>query len=220
MRVLMFGWEFPPYKSGGLGTACYGMGRVLAKKGTEILFVLPQTPLDAPVRVGERLSLCSASGTRVERTARNLRINEEVRELWREKLHIEHVDSLLLPYDTTESYDERRRELERLQSVKRNADVFSSTQETILRLHGGYGPDLMSEVYRYACAAVAIARKARFDVIHVHDWMTYPAGILVRKLTGKPLVAHIHALEHTRWSWSMPITAPIPPRLLPPLLSW
>ena len=73
------------------------MGRALAKKGTEILFVLPQTPLDAPVRVGERLSLCSASGTRVERTARNLRINEEVRELWREKLHIEHVDSLLLP---------------------------------------------------------------------------------------------------------------------------
>lgn len=55
MRVLMFGWEFPPYKSGGLGTACYGMGRALAKKGTEILFVLPQTPLDAPVRVGERL---------------------------------------------------------------------------------------------------------------------------------------------------------------------
>ena len=198
MRVLMFGWEFPPYKSGGLGTACYGMGRALAKKGTEILFVLPQTPLDAPVRVGERLSLCSASGTRVERTARNLRINEEVRELWREKLHIEHVDSLLLPYDTPESYDERRRELERLQSVKRNADVFSSTQETILRLHGGYGPDLMSEVDRYACAAVAIARKARFDVIHVHDWMTYPAGILVRKLTGKPLVAHIHALEHDR----------------------
>lgn len=89
----------------------------------------------------------------MERTARNLRINEEVRELWREKLHIEHVDSLLLPYDTPESYDERRRELERLQSVKRNADGFSSTQETILRLHGGYGPDLMSEVYRYACAA-------------------------------------------------------------------
>ena len=44
MRVLMFGWEFPPYKSGGLGTACYGMSRALAKKGTEILFVLPQTP--------------------------------------------------------------------------------------------------------------------------------------------------------------------------------
>ena len=64
MRVLMFGWEFPPYKSGGLGTACYGMGRALAKKGTEILFVLPQTPLDAPVRrtgCDVRLSACGVS---------------------------------------------------------------------------------------------------------------------------------------------------------------
>ena len=80
MRVLMFGWEFPPYKSGGLGTACYGMSRALAKKGTEILFVLPQSPSDAAVRVGERLSLCSASGTRVERTARNLSSRADERE--------------------------------------------------------------------------------------------------------------------------------------------
>ena len=56
----------------------------------------------------------------------------------------------------------------------------------------------MSEVYRYACAAAAIARRLEFDVIHVHDWMTYPAGMLVKRLTGKPLVAHIHALEHDR----------------------
>ena len=31
MRVLMFGWEFPPFKSGGLGTACQGMATALAK---------------------------------------------------------------------------------------------------------------------------------------------------------------------------------------------
>ena len=63
-----------------------------------------------------------------------------------------------------------------------------------LTLHGGYGEDLMSEVYRYACAAAVIAGRLEFDVIHVHDWMTYPAGMLVKQLTGKPLVAHIHAL--------------------------
>ena len=64
MRVLMFGWEFPPYKSGGLGTACYGMSRALAKKGTEILFVLPQTPSNAPVRVGVAvLGIRHAGGT-------------------------------------------------------------------------------------------------------------------------------------------------------------
>src|SRR3989338_6850460 len=41
MKVLMFGWEFPPLSSGGLGTACYGLTKGLSKKGIEITFVLP-----------------------------------------------------------------------------------------------------------------------------------------------------------------------------------
>ena len=67
-----------------------------------------------------------------------------------------------------------------------------------IELHGGYGKDLMSEVYRYSLACAQIAMEEEFDVVHVHDWMTYPAGILIKQLTGKPLVAHIHALEHDR----------------------
>ena len=30
MKVLMFGWEFPPQITGGLGTACYGITKSLA----------------------------------------------------------------------------------------------------------------------------------------------------------------------------------------------
>src|SRR3989338_3580123 len=41
MKVLMFGWEFPPLSSGGLGTACYGLTKSLSKKGIDITFVLP-----------------------------------------------------------------------------------------------------------------------------------------------------------------------------------
>ncbi len=41
MKVLMFGWEFPPMSSGGLGTACYGLTKGLSSKGIEITFVLP-----------------------------------------------------------------------------------------------------------------------------------------------------------------------------------
>ena len=41
MKVLMFGWEFPPMSSGGLGTACYGLTKSLSRKGVEITFVLP-----------------------------------------------------------------------------------------------------------------------------------------------------------------------------------
>lgn len=42
MRVLMFGWEFPPHIAGGLGTASYGLTRGLAKHGIEVIFVVPK----------------------------------------------------------------------------------------------------------------------------------------------------------------------------------
>ncbi len=46
-RVLMFGWEFPPHKSGGLGTACLGLTRAMSKEDVDITFVLPkQTKID------------------------------------------------------------------------------------------------------------------------------------------------------------------------------
>ena len=38
MRVLMFGWEFPPHIAGGLGTASYGLTRGLARNGVEVIF--------------------------------------------------------------------------------------------------------------------------------------------------------------------------------------
>ncbi|MCD5381095.1 MAG: glycosyltransferase family 4 protein [Candidatus Pacebacteria bacterium] len=43
MRVLTFGWEFPPSKNGGLGVACHGLTRELLQNGVEVIFVLPKT---------------------------------------------------------------------------------------------------------------------------------------------------------------------------------
>lgn len=65
-------------------------------------------------------------------------------------------------------------------------------------LRGGYGPDLLTEVHRFSLMAAAIALREDFDVIHAHDWMTYPAGLLARALTGRPLVMHVHATEYDR----------------------
>jgi len=42
MKVLMFGWEFPPFNTGGLGTACYGLTKELSKQGVNVCFVLPR----------------------------------------------------------------------------------------------------------------------------------------------------------------------------------
>ena len=56
----------------------------------------------------------------------------------------------------------------------------------------------MEEVTRYALVASAIASSNDFDVIHAHDWLTYPAGIAAKKESGKPLVVHMHATEFDR----------------------
>jgi len=63
---------------------------------------------------------------------------------------------------------------------------------------GGYGGDLMSQVRRYAALAVELANRESFDVIHAHDWMTYPAGLAVAAYSGKPLVVHVHSTEFDR----------------------
>ena len=47
--VLMFGWEFPPFNSGGLGVACEGLSKALASSGVDLTFVLPfKIPVSAP----------------------------------------------------------------------------------------------------------------------------------------------------------------------------
>lgn len=58
----------------------------------------------------------------------------------------------------------------------------------------------MEEVARYAIVAAQVARdlEGRFDVIHAHDWLTYFAGIAAKRVSGKPLVVHMHATEYDR----------------------
>jgi glycosyltransferase involved in cell wall biosynthesis len=63
---------------------------------------------------------------------------------------------------------------------------------------GAYQGDLLGQVYRYAALAVELARNEKFDVIHAHDWMTYPAGLAVAQASGKPLVIHVHSTEFDR----------------------
>ena len=67
-----------------------------------------------------------------------------------------------------------------------------------LLFSGHYGQDLFTEVNRYALAADSIAKDLSFDIIHAHDWLTFPAGIAAKKASGKPLVIHVHATDFDR----------------------
>ncbi|MBO4300511.1 MAG: glycosyltransferase family 4 protein [Desulfovibrio sp.] len=195
MRILMFGWEFPPHISGGLGTACFGMTRALSRKGAEVIFVLPR------VRDGGDqntfVQMRSASGTMIS-PAEVQRMEHVGHTFWQEEgIRYLPVDSPLSPYMTAESYGQTIHYL-REGSDTTHVQKLASGKPFTFTLHGGYGPDLMAEVWRYSRLAAAIATREDFDVIHAHDWMTYPAAIMAKALSGKPLVVHIHATEFDR----------------------
>jgi glycosyltransferase involved in cell wall biosynthesis len=63
---------------------------------------------------------------------------------------------------------------------------------------GHYGNDLFAEVARYAMAAVRRVEGQRYDLVHAHDWMTFPAGIEIARRIGAPLLVHVHSLEYDR----------------------
>jgi glycosyltransferase involved in cell wall biosynthesis len=147
----MFGWEFPPFNTGGLGTACYGLTKGLSNNKIEVTLVLPY--IDESLK-SEFVKLISTGNIKIKR-----------------------IDSLLTPYMTSSVYNE----------------TLKQRQPNHI-----YGSSLFAEVYRYSKIARDIVKKESFDIIHCHDWMTYGAGINAKKISGKPLVIHVHATEFDR----------------------
>jgi glycosyltransferase involved in cell wall biosynthesis len=179
----MFGWEFPPHITGGLGTACYGLTRALAKQGTEIIFVVPKAYGDEDQR---RVRLVSAEDIEVSHTSKNLE------EFWNNIKYLE-ISSNIVPYVDPEEY---KRIVEYAEKEVAENETVNTKKK--FRFSGKYGPNLMSEVTRYAITAASIAWREKFDVIHAHDWLTYPAGIAAKMVSGKPLIIHVHATEFDR----------------------
>jgi glycosyltransferase involved in cell wall biosynthesis len=174
----MFGWEFPPHMSGGLGTACQGITKGLAKHGAEIVFVIPKMKVKKS-RSHVRLLDCEEIVLK--------EYGEEISET--RSLRMKTVNSPLSPY---------MRDKEYIEMLKKGIIKQEVESSIVSCLSGEYGPNLFSEVYRYAQVAGMIALQEEFDVIHAHDWMTFPAGIEARRAIKKPLIVHIHALEFDR----------------------
>ncbi len=183
MKVLMFGWEFPPHISGGLGTACDGLTRGLAKHNVQVLFVMPSASGDEDQSA---VRIINASDVAAFET------REEARQLF-EKVQFLKVTSNLIPYLGPDEFEEKV-DLER----EKEWNEFRISFGQKFKFSGKYGKNLMEEVMRYALVASAIAHQNQFDVIHAHDWLTYMAGIAAKRVSGKPLVVHVHATEYDR----------------------
>jgi glycogen(starch) synthase len=200
MRILMLGWEFPPFISGGLGTACYGLAKALSDLGTEILFVLPRGSANQRL---DRVHVVSANGKGGPHSRSHT--------YWTvdglEHVKLIPVGAAITPYVTEQEYLEQhnREEQAKATTVTEKtgakppaADPSLPTSLGIFAAPNIYAGDLFSEVHRYARMVAEIARTSEFDVIHAHDWMTYPAGLSVAALSGKPLVVHCHSTEFDR----------------------
>jgi len=184
MKVLMFGWEFPPHISGGLGTACYGLTKGLAKLNqVQVIFVVPKAFGDENPSA---IQLIGANQVPVSK--KEIQFDDV-----QQKIDYYEVESKLVPYVGEE-------EFWNLKSKKYSKETrFIKTDGGYkIEFSGKYGPGLMQEIRNYALVAEIIARNNKFDVIHAHDWLTFPAGIAAKRISGKPLVIHVHATDFDR----------------------
>ena len=185
MRVLMFGWEFPPHIAGGLGTACEGIVKGLANNGVETLFVIPHASGDEDQSC---TTIIDASNVAVDTVSSTI-------DEFLGKVKFIHIDSDMVPYVGPEEFSSVVEE-----ERKRQVKDFRIQYGQKFNFSGKYGANLMEEVARYAMVGgtIALQNIDRFDVIHAHDWLTYLAGIAAKELTGKPLVVHVHATSYDR----------------------
>lgn len=224
----MLGWEFPPHISGGLGTACAGLTQALENEQIEVLFVVPKlhggehvektTLLSAStIPIFQKKSIIedvhqSVQGNVINQSRSASRKQNPEAVIACNRTTIE-VPSFLAPYNSSDevhetglkhwsySFVQEDRTLPahlRNSSAKREAQKKISYTKETFEFSGAYGSRLLEEVDRYAETASIIASTNSFDVIHAHDWMTFRAGIAAKKVSGKPLVVHVHATEIDR----------------------
>jgi glycogen synthase len=259
MRILMLGWEFPPFISGGLGTACHGLTKALDQRGHQVLFVLPR-PVDrssaSHVRVLSPEGAAAiaqpfgqspiAQGPTGQGSGADLGMNH---------IHAASSQASLLgasqyaaptlasafsqmrlvglpanfqsPYGSGKAVGLSATGAGKIRvatgalnpdgtPVEEDIDPASLSPEDLAALMGQpvhqgnaggigktgagamYRGDLIAESERYARLVLGLARREDFDVIHAHDWLTFPAGIAVARASGKPLVVHVHSTEFDR----------------------
>jgi glycogen synthase len=160
VKVLMFGWEFPPYQAGGLATATIGLVRGLLRIGVDVTLVVPFPVEQSPI---PRLKLIGTDPGR-------------------DRLVVHRIPSPLDPYGGEAGYQE----------------IFASARRHAEPHRAVYGRDLQAEVDRFADLAADIAASEPHDVIDAHDWIAFEAGLRAQRRSGRPLVAHIHAIELDR----------------------
>ncbi|MGL4292575.1 MAG: glycosyltransferase family 4 protein [Bacteroidales bacterium] len=174
MKALMFGWEFPPHILGGLGTASYGLTKGMAQCGDmDITFVIPKPHGDEDKSFAR---IIGATNTPI---------------VYRD-VDWDYVQKRFGYCMNPGEYFELRNH------IYADFNYLHTNDMGCIEFSGRYPDNLLEEINNYSIVAGVIARTEKFDIIHSHDWLTYPAGIHAKQVTGKPLVIHVHATDFDR----------------------
>lgn len=174
MKALMFGWEFPPHILGGLGTASYGLTRgMAAQPDMDITFVIPKPWGDEDQSF---LKIIGACNTPV---------------VWHD-IQWDYANSHLSKFMDPQVYYDLR------SNIYADFRYIGTNDLGCIEFSGKYPDNLLQEINNYSIVAGVIARTYDYDIIHSHDWLTYPAGIHAKTILGKPLVIHVHATDFDR----------------------
>jgi len=235
MKVLMFGWEFPPHITGGLGTACYGLTKALSVyDDLKVIFVVPKAYGDEDRSVADFVNAeevavdqttiqekhLFAKGKKFDSTKKVQQfLDKSLSGDALEKIKFIEIASLLQPYISPEDFEKQfAGNLDKEDTIKVKDDgsiVFiingqevevhvpsllrqASEEKVKFNFSGSYGYSLITEVSNYALVAAELAKNEDFDIIHAHDWLTYPSGVAAKQMSGKQLVIHVHATEFDR----------------------
>ncbi|MBQ2128567.1 MAG: glycogen/starch synthase, partial [Prevotella sp.] len=160
MKVLMFGWEYPPHVFGGLATANYGISQGLHAQGDmDITLCLPKPFGDE------------------DRTACNIVAMNAVPIAYRD-VSYDYVKDRVGNIMDPDFYFRLRDHL------YADFNYMNVNDLGAMEFAGGYPGNLHEEINNYSIIAGVVARTLDFDIIHAHDWLTYPAGIHAKQVSG------------------------------------
>jgi glycosyltransferase involved in cell wall biosynthesis len=174
MKALMFGWEFPPHILGGLGTASYGLTKGMSlQPDMEITFVIPKPHGDEDQSFLKIIGACN------------------VPVVWKEN-NWDYVNHRIGKVMHPDEYFWLRN------GINYNFNRIHTNDLGCIDFSGRYPDNLLEEIGNYEAVASVLAHQVDFDIIHSHDWLTYPAGVFAKQISGKPLVIHVHATDFDR----------------------
>ncbi|MCR9253391.1 MAG: glycosyltransferase family 4 protein [bacterium] len=189
MHILMYGWEYPPKFNGGLGIACQGMSKALTDKGHEVTFVLPKLQ---DIELDDATHLVDVSSIKEEEIIKTRKEYD---------ITYHEIGSKLMPYLSVKDFRKSAKTIKKTETKKSVIPTSTEAEISLLKkiqLTGEYNKDIMAEMTKYAVMSTTILKDRNFDVIHAHDWMSFKAGLIAKKILKIPLIVHIHSTEWDR----------------------